>query len=66
MIGSLRLLRWRWQHRRHAWALRSKTYLDDSELVGLYSNRKAAERYLAHCVPPIPDAVIEEWCLASK
>lgn len=64
-MRTLRMLAWRWHHRRRAWVLRSKTYRTDSEVVGVYASKRAAQRYLACCTPPVADAVIEEWCVAS-
>ncbi len=45
------------------WVLRSKTYLPDSEVVGLFQTRLAAERWAADATPPVGDAVIEEWAV---
>lgn len=65
-MRTIRLLRWKWNHRTHAWVLRSETYLDKhGDIVGVFRTKRAAYRWAETATPPVLDAVIEEWLISS-
>jgi hypothetical protein len=67
MVRTLRLLRWKWQNRRRAWVVKSKTYVASHDgIVGMFTTRRAAERWASTATPPVTDAVIEEWCVGVR